>query len=164
MLALVAAITPLIDQIKQLVDQIATGLREHPDGAIFLSLFRGRRSVVTAAELLGEIGDCRARYPTRDALAADAGQAAVAVASGKRKTASFRWGCNKRLRGAFCTLADSTRHRHRWAQDRYAPPAPAATSTHGRCAASDAPGPRRVALLALVDDLRASRTESPAVI
>jgi transposase len=119
-LALVAAITPLVDQIKQLTEQIATALRQHPDGEIFLSLFRDPRSVVTAAELLAEIGDCRARYPTRDALAADAGQAAVAVESGKRKTASFRWGCNKRLRGAFCTLADSTRHWHPWAQDCYA--------------------------------------------
>jgi transposase len=119
-LALVAAITPLVDQVKQLTEQIATALREHPDGEIFLSLFRDPRSVVTAAELLAEIGDCRNRYPTRDTLAADAGQAAVAVESGKRKTASFRWGCNKRLRGAFCTLADSTRHWHPWAQDRYA--------------------------------------------
>src|SRR5665811_96320 len=63
-LALVAAITPLVDQIKQLTEQIATALREHPDGEIFLSLFRDPRSVVTAAELLAEIGDCRARYPT----------------------------------------------------------------------------------------------------
>jgi transposase len=107
-LALVQAIKPLVDQIKQLDVQIATALREHPDGEIFLSLFRDPRSVVTAAELLADIGDCRARYPTRDALAADAGQAAVAVESGKRKTASFRWGCNKQLRGAFCTLADRT--------------------------------------------------------
>ncbi len=120
MLALVTAIRPLVEQLKQLTEQIATALREHPDGEIFLSLFRDPRGVVTAAELLAEIGDCRARYPTRDTLAADAGQAAVAVESGKRKTASFRWGCNKRLRGAFCTLADSTRHWHPWAQDRYA--------------------------------------------
>ena len=119
-LALVAAIKPLVEQIKQLDGHIATALHEHPDGEIFLSRFRDPRSVVTAAELLAEIGDCRARYPTRDALAADAGQAAVAVESGKLKTASSRWGCNKRLRGAFCTLADSTRHRHPWAQDRYA--------------------------------------------
>ena len=119
-LALVAALQPLVAQIKQLNEQIATALREHPDGEIFTSLFRDPRSVVTAAELLAEIGDCRNRYPTRDALAADAGQAAVAVESGKRKTAAFRWGCNKRLRGAFCTLADSTRHWHPWAADRYA--------------------------------------------
>jgi hypothetical protein len=93
---------------------------EHPDGVIFLSLFRKPNSVICAAELLAEMGDCRARYPTRDTLAADAGQAAVAIESGKRKTAAFRWGCNKRLRGAFCTLADTTRHWHPWAQDLYA--------------------------------------------
>ena len=57
--------------------------------------------MITAAELLAEIGDCRARYPSRDALAGDAGQAAVAIESGKRKAACFRWGCNKRLRSAF---------------------------------------------------------------
>jgi len=69
---------------------------------------------------LAEIGDCRARYPTRDTLAADAGHAAVAIESGKRKAASFRWACNKRLRQAFCTLADTTRHHNPWAQDLYA--------------------------------------------
>ena len=105
----VKSLGPLVEQIKQLTAQIATALSEHRDGEIFLSLFRDPRSVVTAAELLAEIGDCRARYPTRDALAADAGQAALAIESGKRKTAAFRWGCNKRLRGAFCTLADRSR-------------------------------------------------------
>jgi Transposase IS116/IS110/IS902 family len=119
-LGLVTAIKALVEQIKQLTEQIDAALREHPDGEIFLSLFRTPGSVVTAAELLAEIGDCRARYPTRDTLAADAGQAAVAIESGKRKTACFRWGCDKRLRGAFCTLADSTRHWHPWAHDRYA--------------------------------------------
>jgi hypothetical protein len=106
------------EQIKELERQIATSIREHPDGAIFLSPFKG--SVITAAELLGEIGDCRGRYPTRDTVAGDAGQAAVAKESGKRKTATFRWGCNKRLRQAFHTLADSSRHHNPWAQDLYA--------------------------------------------
>ena len=32
----------------------------------------------------------------------------------------FRWGCNKRLRNAFHTLADSSRHHNPWAQDLYA--------------------------------------------
>jgi transposase len=119
-LSLVATITTLNAQIKELERQIATAIREHPDGAIFLSLFKGPSSVICAAELLAEIGDCRARYRTRDALAGDAGQAAVAIQSGKYKAACFRWGCDKRLRGAFCTLADSTRHWHPWAQDLYA--------------------------------------------
>ena len=120
MLALVATLKPLVAQIKALDRQIASALREHPDGEIFLSLFKDPDSVICAAELLSEIGDCRARYPTRDALAGDAGQAAVAIESGKRKAACFRWACNKRLRAAFCTLADSTRHWHPWAADRYA--------------------------------------------
>jgi transposase len=119
-LALLAALGPLVEQIKTLERQIATSVREHPDGEIFLSLFRDPKSVVTAATLLAEIGDCRARYPTRDTLAGDAGQAPVAVESGKRKVACFRWACNKRLRDAFCTLADSTRHHNPWAADHYA--------------------------------------------
>jgi transposase len=119
-LSLVATITALNMQIKQLERQIATAMREHPDGEIFLSLFRSPRSVICAAELLAEIGDCRERYPTRDTLAADAGQAAVAIESGKRKAACFRWACNKRLRGAVGTLADTTRHHNPWAQDLYA--------------------------------------------
>ncbi len=115
---LVAMIKQLNAQITELEREIATAIREHPDGAIFTSLFKG--AVITAAELLAEMGDCRARYPTRDTLAGDAGQAAVAIESGKRKAACFRWGCNKRLRDAFHTLADSSRHRNPWAQDLYA--------------------------------------------
>jgi hypothetical protein len=91
-----------------------------PDGAIFLSFFRNRESVICAAILLAEIGDCRARYPRADALAADGGQAAIAIESGKRKHADFRRACNQRLRYALNTLADSTRHWHPWAADRYA--------------------------------------------
>jgi transposase len=78
---------------------------------VFLSLFKSPASVITAAELLAAIGDCRARYPTRDALATDAGHAAVAHESGKWKAAGFRRACNKRLRVAFCRLADSSRAR-----------------------------------------------------
>jgi transposase len=119
-LALVATLSSLTAQIRRLERQLAGVLHEHPDGAIFRSLFKSPDSTITAATLLAEIGDCRARYPTRDALAGDAGQAAVAVESGKRKVACFRWACNKRLRSAFDTLADSTRHWHPWAADHYA--------------------------------------------
>ena len=62
-LSLVATIKTINEQIKQLERQIATAIREHPDGAIFLSLFKHPSSVICAAELLAEIGDCRARYP-----------------------------------------------------------------------------------------------------
>jgi transposase len=116
---LVAALAPIVNQISELTSQIAGAVRAHPDGPIFLSLFRDPKSVLTAAGLLAEIGDNRARYPTPDSLAADAGQAPVAKESGKRRHASFRWACDKRLRNHFAVLADSTRHWHPWAHDTY---------------------------------------------
>ena len=119
-LCLVQTLRTLSTQIKTLDRQIEDAVRAHPDGEIFLSLFKDPNSFLTAAEMLAEIGDCRGRYPARDALAGDAGQAAVAIESGKRKTACFRWGCNKRLRSSFSRLADTTRHWHPWAQDLYA--------------------------------------------
>src|SRR5437763_9562127 len=82
-LTYVTMVRTLNAQINILESQIRQRMRAHPDGRIFLSLFKSRASVITAAELLAEIGDCRERYPDRDALAANAGQAAVAVESGK---------------------------------------------------------------------------------
>lgn len=60
-LALVAALRPLVEQIGRLSSQIAGAVRAHVDGEIFLSLFRDPRSTVTAARLAAEIGDCRGR-------------------------------------------------------------------------------------------------------
>jgi transposase len=117
---LAATLTTIVEQISQLTSQIAGAVRSHPDGPIFLSFFKDPKSVVTAAGLLAEIGDNRARYPTADSLAADAGQAPVAKESGKRRHATFRWACDKRLRSHFATLADSTRHWHPRAHNVYA--------------------------------------------
>jgi transposase len=119
-LRLARSLQLLVEQIKQLEREIAEALHAHPDGEIFSAFFRKRESVICAATLLSEIGDCRARYPHRDAIAADGGHAPVAVESGKRHSAKFRWACNKRLRVALATLADSTRHWNPWAADRYA--------------------------------------------
>jgi transposase len=116
-LGLVATLTPIVEQINQLTSQIAGAVRAHPDGAIFLAFFRDRKSVICAAGLLAEIGDNRARYPTRDSLAADAGRAPVTIQSGKRTAATFRWACDKRLRTHMAVLSDSTRHWHPWAKN-----------------------------------------------
>ncbi len=118
-LGLTAALAPIAEQITQLTSQIAGAIRDHPDGHIFLSFFRDPKSTLTAAGLLAEIGDHRARYPTGDHLAADAGMAPVAIESGKRRAATFRWACDKRLRAHFCVPADSTRHHNPWAKDLY---------------------------------------------
>ncbi len=118
-IALVTSLRPIVEQISQLTRQIAGATRAHPDGAIFLSLFRDPKSSTTAAGLLAEIGDNRSRYPTNDSLAADAGQAPVTIQSGKLNNATFRWACDKRLRKHMSVLADSTRHWHPWAKDVY---------------------------------------------
>jgi hypothetical protein len=44
----------------------------------------------------------------------------VALESGKLRVATFRRACDKRLRVAVATLADSTRHWHPWAKEVYA--------------------------------------------
>jgi transposase len=118
-LTLVCTLEVMGDQIRELESEIADQLEAHPDGEIFRSLSRTRTSVVCAATMLAEIGDCRARYPHRDAIASDAGQAPVAVESGKYRNATFRWACNKRLRGALRTLAHNTRQWNPWAADLY---------------------------------------------
>jgi hypothetical protein len=118
-LGLVGILKALVERIKRLDDEIAKSVRAHPDGGIFLSLFRGKDTTLTAASLVAEMGDERGRYPTEDALAADAGMSPVAVESGRRKVAAFRRACDKRLRKALATLAESTRHHNPWAEDVY---------------------------------------------
>lgn len=118
-LALVAALRPIVEQIRLLTSEIGHAVRTHPDGHIFLSFFKSPDSVICAATLLAEIGDDRNRYPTAEHLAADAGMSPVAVESGRKKVACFRRGCDHRLRDATSTLADATRHWHPWAADHY---------------------------------------------
>jgi hypothetical protein len=60
-LTLVSMINQLNAQITELEHRIATAISERPDGPVFLSRFRG--TVITGAELLAEIGDCRRLIP-----------------------------------------------------------------------------------------------------
>src|ERR1700746_3478183 len=118
-LGLVDALEPIVAAIRQLTAQIRQAVDDHPDGPTFGSLFIAPDSVLCAATMIAEIGDCRDRYPTYRALAADGGHAPVAVQSGKAKRAQFRWAGDPRLREAFCVLADSSRHHNPWAADFY---------------------------------------------
>jgi hypothetical protein len=52
---LVAALAPIVAKISRLTREIAHRVRAHPDGHIFLSLFRDPNSVVCAAALLAKI-------------------------------------------------------------------------------------------------------------
>ncbi|WP_285902983.1 IS110 family transposase [Frankia sp. AiPs1] len=73
-------------------------LSSHPDTAVFTS-FPGL-GPVTAATLIGEMGDDRARFPSAAALLAEAGLAPVTRASGRTHQVRFRYAANRRMRHA----------------------------------------------------------------
>jgi len=118
-LGLLAALGPIVEEIAELTAQIRDALAAHPDAAIFRALFRDPKTTICPATLIAELGDARGRYPTEAAMAADAGMSPVALESGKLRVATFRRACDKRLRAAVATLADSTRHWHPWAKEVY---------------------------------------------
>src|SRR5881628_3682435 len=111
--ALVAVLSPLVAHLQQLSAAIAAALAQHPDGPLVQSL--PRSGAVNAAQILAELGDDRARFPTDEQFAAEAGLAPVTHASGQHHAVVFRWACNKRLRRALTTFADNSRHASRWA-------------------------------------------------
>jgi transposase len=115
--ALLAALATLVEQIKTLSEQISEQLDAHPDAHIFTSLPRAGR--VRAARLLAEIGDCRARFPTPEALFCLAGAAPSTRQSGKVKIVSFRWAADKQLRDAVCDFAGDSRRANPWAAKLY---------------------------------------------
>lgn len=115
--ALVATLTNLAAQIATLSAQISEQLAAHADAHIFTSL--PRSGTIRAARLLAEIGDCRGRFPTPDALACLAGVAPSTRQSGKMRTVGFRWACDKQLRDAVCDFANDSRHANPWAANLY---------------------------------------------
>jgi transposase len=115
--ALLAVLTTLVEQIKALSTQISEQLALHTDAHIFTSL--PRAGTVRAARLLAEIGDCRGRFPTPEALACLAGVAPSTRQSGKTRAVGFRWACDKNLRDAVTDFAGDSRRANPWAADLY---------------------------------------------
>ena len=115
--ALTAVLTSLAEQIKALEAQIAEKLARHDDAHIFTSL--PKAGTVRAARLLAEIGDCRARFPTPEALICLAGVAPSTRKSGKTTFVDFRWAADKQLRDAICDFAGDSRHASPWAASLY---------------------------------------------
>ena len=116
-LTLVDLLTTLRAQQAALEIRIKEALLAHPDGAIFQSL--PRAGTVRAATLLAEIGDCRARFPDAQSLAAAAGVAPSTRQSGKHLNVAYRRGCNKQLRDALVDWAQDTPRANLWARDTY---------------------------------------------
>jgi transposase len=108
--ALIAELAKLTSRVEQLVADL-------PDGRIVMSFPRAGR--VCAAQILAELGDVRARFPTEDQFAAEAGVVPVTYQSGKSRGVGWRWACNKRLRAALTRMADNSRRQSPWAADVY---------------------------------------------
>jgi transposase len=115
--ALTATVSMLAAQARTLEAGIGVQLAAHPDAHIFTSL--PRAGTLRAARLLAEIGDCRARFPDPQALAALAGVAPVTRQSGTHISHSFRWAVNRQLRDAACDFAADSRPASPWAAALY---------------------------------------------
>ncbi|MCJ0907230.1 transposase [Rhodococcus sp. ARC_M6] len=115
--ALVTTIETLTAEITRIEAQIRKLFDAHPDQKIFASL--PRSGMVWAATLLAEIGDCRERFPSDDALAALAGASPSTRQSGKREQTVFRWSCNKKLRRAVMDFVNGSRFGDEWAMQVY---------------------------------------------
>lgn len=116
-LAFVAVLKTLVAQIAELDSRITELLDNHPDAHIFTSL--PRAGTIRAATLLAEIGDCRARFPSSDALVCLAGAAPSTRASGRHRVVSFRYAVDKKLRNALCDFAGDSWRGNTWAETRY---------------------------------------------
>jgi transposase len=116
-LAMLAVLEPLVEQLATLTRRIEHFVQSLPDGQLIMSFPRAGR--VCAAQILAEMGDVRERYPSDDRLAAEAGVVPLTYESGKRRYVGFRWACNHRLRRAITTLADNSRHANLWARSIY---------------------------------------------
>ena len=116
--ALATALRVVVEQITQLTSRIEHAVAELPDGQLIMSLPRAGQ--VCAAQILAELGEVRDRFPSDAQLAAEAGVAPLTYQSGKRRTVTFRWACNHRLRRAITCFADNSRHASQWAARVYA--------------------------------------------
>jgi hypothetical protein len=115
--ALARTLQALVAEIAKLSRCIEHAIAALPDGRIVMSF--PRAGTICAAQILAELGDVRARFPSEHQLAAEAGVAPVTYQSAKSRGVGWRWACNKRLRAALTCIADNSRHRSPWAGDVY---------------------------------------------
>ena len=117
MLALVAQLLPLIEQIASYDKDITDLFLTHADSDIFSSLpGAGKR---LAPRLLAEWGDDRARYTGNPSVQALAGTAPVAFQSGNYAKAHKRYACLKPLRNVLYQFAWQSTKQEDWALAYY---------------------------------------------
>ncbi|WP_200761840.1 transposase [Rhodococcus qingshengii] len=115
-----STIETLTTEITRIEATIRKLFNAHPDKKTFTSLSRTR--MVRAAAVLAEIGDCRERLPTDDALAALVGASPANPPirqSAKHEHTVFRWSCNMKLRSAVMDFANGSRLSDEWAMQVY---------------------------------------------
>ena len=115
--SLVAALHPLVEEIRALTTRIETLVATCESGRVLQSFPRAGR--LNAAQILAELGEDPARFTREEHLAAEAGLVPVTRSSGKRRTVGFRWACNKRLRRALTLFAHNSRRASPWAAHVY---------------------------------------------
>jgi len=117
MLALLAQLLPLLEQIAAYDKEIPDLFLTHADDEIFSSLpGAGKR---LAPRLLAEWGDDRTRYTASTSVQALAGTAPVAFQSGNYAKAHKRYACLKPLRNVLYQFAWQSTRQEAWALTYY---------------------------------------------
>jgi transposase len=117
MLALVAQLVPLVEQIAAYDKEINACFLTHEDNEVFSSLpGAGKR---LAPRLLAEWGDDRKRYADAASLQALAGTSPVPFESGNYATVHQRFACIKPLRNALHQFAWQSTQQEAWAKGYY---------------------------------------------
>src|SRR6266508_3161056 len=117
LLALLAQLQPVMDQIAEYDKEIERLFLRHADSALFASLPRAGKRL--APRLLAEIGDQRTRYADAAGLQALAGTAPVCFESGNYAKAHRRYACLKPLRNAMQQFAWQSTLQESWALAYY---------------------------------------------
>jgi transposase len=116
-LALLAVLRPVLEQIDKLTDEIEHDVAQLSGGKVVMSLPCAGK--LNAAQIFAELGEDPARFDSAEHLAAESGLVPVTRASGKHRTVLYRFACNKRLRQALTCWAHNSRLKSAWAADTY---------------------------------------------
>jgi transposase len=117
MLALVAQLVPLQQQIAAYDEEVVALFLTHEDKDVFASLPGAGKKL--APRILAEWGDDRARFASVESIAALAGTSPVPWKSGDFATVHQRAACVKPLRNALHQFAWESTLQEDWARDYY---------------------------------------------
>ena len=117
MLALVALLQTLYQQLSILKRQIVALFDSHPEADWWRAI--PGCGQLTAPRLLARIGDNLERFPSYRVLQAHAGTVPVTRSSSKSKFVSFRLNCDRSLRRAVTDLARNSVRKSGWAKSYF---------------------------------------------